>query len=89
MNTIVGNHYGKLIINSQICLFIRLPPFELILIGRISHSRLSGKGIYGFFTDKQGQAASGSGKNLPAVLRPESIFPINLVCSKPYTFLRP
>lgn len=54
MNTIVGNHYGKLIINSQICLFIRLPPFELILIGRISHSRLSGKGIYGFFTDKQG-----------------------------------
>lgn len=50
---------------------------------------LSGKGISGFFTDKQGQAASGSDKNLPAVLRPESIFPINLVCPKPCTFYRP
>jgi len=30
---------------------------------------LSGKGIYGFFTDKQGQAASGYEKNLPAALR--------------------
>ena len=35
---------------------------------------LSGKGISGFFTDKQGRPASGSDKNLPAVLRPESIF---------------
>ena len=48
-----------------------------------------GKGIYGFFTDKQGQAASGSDKNLPAVLRPESIFLINLVCPKPYTIIAP
>ena len=51
--------------------------------------RYSGKGIYGFFTDKQGRAASGSDKNLPAVLRPESIFPINLVCPKPYTIIAP
>lgn len=48
-----------------------------------------GKGIYGFFTDKQGRAASGSNKNLPAVLRPESIFLINLVCPKPYTIIAP
>ena len=48
-----------------------------------------GKGIYGFFTDKQGRAASGSDKNLPAALRPESIFLINLVCPKPYTIIAP
>ena len=48
-----------------------------------------GKGIYGFFTDKQGRAASDSDKNLPAVLRPESIFLINLVCPKPYTIIAP
>lgn len=48
-----------------------------------------GKGIYGFLTNKQGRAASGSDKNLPAVLRPESIFLINLVCSKPYTIIAP
>lgn len=56
---------------------------------RINHFRYMGKGIYGFFTDKQGQAASGSDKNLPAVLRPESIFLINLVCPKPYTIIAP
>ena len=48
-----------------------------------------GKGIYGFLTNKQSRAASGSDKNLPAVLRPESIFLINLVCSKPYTIIAP
>jgi len=48
-----------------------------------------GKGIYGFLTNKQSRAASGSDKNLPAVLRPESIFLINLVCPKPYTIIAP
>lgn len=46
------------------------------------------KGIYGLLTKKQGQA-SGSDKNLPAVLRPESIFLINLVFPKPYTLIAP
>lgn len=56
---------------------------------RINHFRYMGKGIYGFFTDKQGRAASGSDKNLPAALRPESIFLINLVCPKPYLIIAP
>lgn len=61
----------------------------LFLSRQIGVFVLSGKGIYGFFTDKQGQAASGSDKNLPAVLRPESIFHINLVCPEPYTIYAP
>ena len=52
---------------------------------RVGHFHYRGKGCSGLLTNKQGQAASGSDKNLPAELCSERIFTRNLVCSKPYT----
>ena len=76
-------------IKSYIRLFTVPPPQYAVSKPSSRCSVLSGKGIFRFFTDKQGQAASGYEKNLPAVLRPESIFSINLVCPEPYTFYSP